>query len=280
MKHILLPTDFSVNSTNALIYALALAKSFHTDITIFHVFRADEPPLNHPYSTPSLGNLNLNKAIEFTIKESVFDLIYHIDPGFFTSDRIFYKAGAGDPVAEIHKEVSGGEFDLVILGTKGSNYRSEERMGSVTARLLEKCSVPVLAIPQDAKYQKISTLGLLDDLGRLDKKDIELLENFRKYFNARLVMAHLSSGEEVMAEYQAKNYRESILKLADFSEFELKMLLIEDVFDAIESFVTDVSPDILIVLGHNSPLVKSVFKSDTTRELTFHIHTPLLVITH
>jgi nucleotide-binding universal stress UspA family protein len=52
----------------------------------------------------------------------------------------------GDPAAEIARLAETGRFDLVVMGSHGHGSLARIALGSVTTKVLAKCSRPVLIV--------------------------------------------------------------------------------------------------------------------------------------
>jgi len=278
MKHILFPTDFSLNSTNALVYALQFANAIKSKITLFHAFNQNEPPLHESFSTQKLSGKKLTEAIEFTIKESLFEVIHHVNANTFTNKSIHYKAGAGNPVAEIMKEIATRQYDCVMMGARGIRPKAEQLLGSVSATLIQTSNIPVLVIPPEAHFEPVKHMALIDDLGLLTSKSIEFLAVFDQYFHPKLSLIHMATDEKSMESFRMNNYHNTILKLNRFHDVELKLLQNSKVEDGVNEFVNNNSTDLIFVLNHKGILIHTAFGKTRGRDLTFQTKIPVFTI--
>ena len=53
----------------------------------------------------------------------------------------------GNPAEVIASTAESGGFDMVIMGTQGTNALKRLVMGSVVTRVMAECKVPVLLVP-------------------------------------------------------------------------------------------------------------------------------------
>ena len=138
-KKILAATDASSYSVRAATLAIELALKFHAEVLLMHVI--DYPA---SFRGPHLNSQN------FLISE---EQIQKIEKHIMERTRrgidiknvpLRKKTVAGNTAEEIIKESAAGEFDLVILGTRGHSPMSGALIGSVTQNVLARVSCPVL----------------------------------------------------------------------------------------------------------------------------------------
>ena len=75
MKTILLPTDFSPAATNAMNYAVAMAKEINASIILFHVYQIPVTITEVPVQMINIEELRKNSA---THLQSLKEKIQHI----------------------------------------------------------------------------------------------------------------------------------------------------------------------------------------------------------
>ena len=135
-KRILVPTDGSDASRNALIKALELAKKFNSEVELFHVTPTLEV-YNVGYSlliTPD----QIKKNSEFVLETTLRDIDIENVP-------LLKKYTSGYPASSILDEMK-REFDLVVMGTRGHGVFAGAVLGSVTQRVLAHAQCPVLIV--------------------------------------------------------------------------------------------------------------------------------------
>ena len=65
---------------------------------------------------------------------------------------------------------------LVIMGTRGSNKKNSDLIGSVTAEIVDRAKVPVLALPEDTTMHSLVDVQNMVYATSFDKKDFIALE--------------------------------------------------------------------------------------------------------
>ncbi len=138
---ILVATDGSDTSLNALKYAVELSGNMSADHTITLISAHDDAALRH--------------ASQVVGKEQVEDYLRDqcekdLEPArkLLDSARIKYSNAivTGHVSEEIVKFADSGKYDLIVLGSKGRSALGDLLIGSVAQRVLHTAKQPVLLV--------------------------------------------------------------------------------------------------------------------------------------
>jgi universal stress protein A len=143
LHHILVATDFSDYSKEAIDYAVHLAKCFGADLHLLHVF---EPPLlvASGVSTRSRPQTRLwIRNLRQELANNLDKLAQEIRAQGAKVDPIMRE---GTPYIEIPKAVEQVAADLIVLGTHGRTGIVHVLMGSVAEHVVRKSPCPVLTV--------------------------------------------------------------------------------------------------------------------------------------
>ena len=141
--HILVATDFSVDSNSALAYALALAKTIPATVHVVHV--VDNPLAAGIWSsevyTSEITGLQINLVRD--AEKQLRDALRAIDrPGV----KITSEVRTGRPAATIVECARDHASDLVVVGSHGRTGLAHLVMGSVAEHVVRHAPCPVLVI--------------------------------------------------------------------------------------------------------------------------------------
>lgn len=273
MKKILLPTDFTATSENALIYALEMAKLFKAKLVLLHTF---EIPIVDNQAMP-LNYAVIYESIELSNFEQFKQLMprYHkiAEERNLGAIEMQHIVMDGDLLVSIKKVIEQENIDLVVMGTKGANTWVDAFLGTNTGAVLSSVSVPVLSVPQGAKFQKIQTIAFTT---RFRKKDIEALVKvlvFAKKMQAKVKCLYVKTAHSDVTETTIKRW-ESHFE----DETNLKIFIIpsEEVQETIEDFIVNQDIDMLAMLTYKRNFFLKLFTNTTTQQLSYHLNTPIL----
>jgi nucleotide-binding universal stress UspA family protein len=142
LHRILVPTDFSKHSENALAYAAAFAEKFDADLYLLHVVQdlalfVPEAITNAPPLTPPLEQLTV------AVREAMDRLIEGHQLRGFT---VHAEVREGSPFYEIIRFAREQDVDLIIMGTHGRAGLVHVLLGSVAEKVVRKAPCPVLTV--------------------------------------------------------------------------------------------------------------------------------------
>jgi nucleotide-binding universal stress UspA family protein len=139
-ERILCPVDFSVYSDLAMKYATALARECDASLVVYH-------------SVPDLDQVsnyvegNFIQTVTETLLASGKDKLQEYTSRLIPKDVAFKQIVGTGSAAERILQISSKEgVDLIVMGTHGYSGFDQYLIGSVTNRVLHKCTVPLLAV--------------------------------------------------------------------------------------------------------------------------------------
>ena len=142
IKTILVPTDFSEPSADALGYAKNLAGVLGASIHLLHVV---QDPLAEPWGLESYGPMppDIFRQIKARAQEE-------LEKSLSEADRKTYNATLvtteGAPFSQIIEYAKMHPVDLIVMGTHGRGALAHAILGSVAERVVRFAPCPVLTV--------------------------------------------------------------------------------------------------------------------------------------
>ena len=142
LRRILVPTDYSKSSQNALTYAAAFAEKFGAELYLLHVVQdlalfIPEAVSVAPPVTPPIEQMTA------AVREGLQRVVRENDLGRFT---VHCEVREGTPFYEIIQFAKDTAIDLIIMGTHGRSGLAHVLLGSVTEKVVRKAPCPVLTV--------------------------------------------------------------------------------------------------------------------------------------
>jgi len=149
MSKIVVPIDFSETSTNALRYAIDLFKSPSLEIIVLHAYGVQ--------STSALLMKNIDRVLEKDAKQKMEDLIETIKVEFPSIEirPLFSKNSAVSTIVALGDS---GDYDFIVMGTKGASGLKEVFMGSVAGGVISRTRAPVIVVPDGYGFHKLDEI--------------------------------------------------------------------------------------------------------------------------
>jgi nucleotide-binding universal stress UspA family protein len=138
ITRILVPTDFSAHSRQALKYACAIAERFSSELHLLNVVQ----PL--ALSTPYVGALP--DELMYPVPAARQELDKLEAPGLEQAASVERAVRTGTPFVEIVRYAREKNIDLIVMGTHGHGGLVHALLGSVAEKVVRKAGCPVLTV--------------------------------------------------------------------------------------------------------------------------------------
>ena len=120
MKKILIPTDFSENAWNAIVYSLQL---FKDETCTFHLLNTYTPIIfQYDYTTVSSSQYKLVDTMKKVSETKLKEVLKRIQNQFNNPKHHFLSSSAFNTLPlEINELSSDNTIDMIVMGTKGAS---------------------------------------------------------------------------------------------------------------------------------------------------------------
>jgi nucleotide-binding universal stress UspA family protein len=266
---ILILTDFSPLSSVAIRYAAKISHKLDAEYTIANVVRLDGLPKTN------MRMKSIEKSMIEASNQEGESLVNELRKEANVGARITFKAIKGHTVADVVKRyVQKNPTELVVMGSQGAGSLKKFRLGGTAVSVIETCPVPVLTIPKWATFKNFGTVVYASDLKNI-QKELDTIVPFARIFNSTLHMVHVlpAMDKEVEA---LKNETEKLIAKADYSKLTFKLILDENVPEAIDGFIKQSKADLLTTFTHELTLYEKLFGLSVTRTIAYQANIPLL----
>lgn len=287
IRRILVPVDFTVHSENAAQYALHIAGQLKSDIKLVNAYL---DPMGTPqaYLESYTYQLNIDSVIREVEQEThksleaiVNRLKKSLKEQGIKGVGISFDLFKGAAVDVILSEIEDYKPGMIIIGSRGNELEGIRTFGSVTGHLIQKSSVPVLAVPKDFDSKHFKSPKRVLYATNFDDTDFAALRRlvaFVKPFNAKIYCVHAALEESnLIDEVQLRKMRQYLYDSMGNYNIECGLLETMDIQTGIEDFIEDQNIDVLAVTTRKRNMLTRMFKRSLTRKFLFHSHIPLLV---
>jgi len=275
MKNILLPTDFSANSLNAINYALELFKNSEIDFFVLNVqkvsgYTTSELMTSNPSSSVYEGVLEDNKLkIENLVKKLTLEN---------ASEKFNFKALLDYDVLtdSVRQAVKLHEIDLIIMGTNGATGAKEVIFGSNTLKVIRNVDCPLLVVPEGYSFQNIKSVLFTNNttvkISFAGLKPLKsILRKFKPVINILKITEENAPIQDVNSDFSIENA---------LYEFELKYYEIKDVplLSAIKTFQQLIPIDLHALFIENEGFIDRLIFGSATSAISYSSEKPLLIM--
>jgi len=276
MKKILLPTDFSENSWNAIKYALQL---FKNETCKFYLLNTYTPAVYHAeYVLVEPAQLGVIDIVRDGVLENLENLKTRIIKKFKTPTNNIEVIGAFNTlIAEIIEIVDQKKIDYVVMGTKGATGAKEILFGSNTVHVIKNIKCPILAIPDGFEFETPRDILFPTDYAIAYKlNQLKPLKDIMLLYNTRVNILHLTTNYNLSNKQKTnKSILENALKNVEHTFNEESDQTVEE---GITNFQLKKPVNMLVMINNKHSFFENLFFKSTINKIGFHLKIPFLVI--
>lgn len=277
MKTILIPTDFSENSQNAVKYALDYFADIPVDFYILHV---------------SLNNPSVKEQRSEVLSESSGEGVSQYNPSMQLESDIenykllsknsmhnFYPLHENEVLVEaIRSQIKQKEIDLLLMGTKGDSALCTGEMGSNTYEVITKVKCPIMVIPEHAYFNGIKNIAFATDYNSIYRnKVMSTLTEALYLHNAPLRVLHIKSKNAQLTASQIDNRGFLHYFLKD-TRHSFHLLEITNLESGIQNFVDTWEISMVAIAAKNLNFIQKLMLRPSIKTINYHTEVPFLVL--
>ncbi|WP_417882382.1 universal stress protein [Xanthomarina gelatinilytica] len=278
MKNVLLPTDFSENSWNAIKYAIDFHEGIDCNFFLLHVNRLSHVVLNDAPYLPTQDVIEdvytkpAKAQLRVMLKRVTAYKSQNKKHKFYTiSDYNFF-------VESIREHVEENNIDLIVMGTKGASGLKKVIIGSNTGDIITKVPCTTLVVPENATYKSIKEVAFPTDFSL--HYNINTLEPILKIVQknqAALRVVHISKKQTELNRDQIKN-KELLEDYFHANTHSFHFLTNKKVEAAVQCFVESRDIDMITMVAKNLNYFQQILFHSKVEEISYHINIPFLVL--
>lgn len=278
MKTLVVPTDFSSVSVNALNYAVDVAQAINAGLVLLHVYNVPvsftEAPVA-PVTTVSLEEVK--RSSEERLEELKKNLVV------LTSGKIqiYTESRLGEPIEELEAICKSLDPMAVIMGSHGATGFERMIMGSTTLNAIKHIKCPVIVIPPGTTYHGIRRIGLACDFKNVvQSTPVEYIKNLVKEFGADLYVLNVQDKKDDDPDLEEPPAMDAVYLDSMLEEVRPNYVQLtgKNVVDTITSFAENNNLDLVMVIPKKHRFIDSLFHKSQSKELITHAHIPIVSI--
>lgn len=272
IKRIIVPTDFSACSINAVRYAAKMAKDI----------RADEVILTHAYNIPitygevAFGGIydDLSKEEDAQIEAEYQGLIKQVDELKLINYSYGYTHGMIDYI--LPTQCQEKNIDLIIMGTKGAHSFGEEIFGTNAHNIVKESAYPILIIPEKEKYISTQRIALASDYKFLDTSSLQALKDFNACFKSEIHIVHI--GDKPVLQKEATTSAKQFEQFFKNIPHHFHFILDENIEHGLQEYIKENDIQLLALVPRKHNFFERLFGKSESQKLIYHSELPILAL--
>ncbi len=237
MINILLPTDFSENSWNAMVYGINFFNTTEVHFHISHILDEDGTDEEEARRTAldklqaflnrlrKIANPKLHK-FSFSIKETSF-------------------------ICGLRTIIEDGNIHLIIMGTLGASLDQQSLVGKNTTAVISRIKCPILVVPEEATYKKPQNIAFPTDFYVTYKARIlRGLKFISNCHQSKLKVLYYAKKSEELTTSQMSN-RDFLKEQLSDIHHGFYYSINDSLEDAMQLFVKSKDVQLIMMMGKN-----------------------------
>ena len=273
MKGIIVGTDFSDSSINALMHATTIADKAKCDITLVWV--------KTPGASLGLMSDNLGEYVELAQKnlERIAEDHKTLMP---KGKKIITKILEGKVHQVLAKEALEMQADLVVLGAHGVSGEDEFFIGNNAYRSVMTVQCPVLTIRNHTQVSRALTdIVVPVDYSEESRQKFPVAVKFAKLFSAKIHVLGLYTSQQREVRQLVDAYLYTVDKFLKAKNIRYQMYKRES-FNATETtvnFAKEIDANLIVIMTEQSSDFSGIWLVSQDREMINNCFFPVLSVT-
>ncbi|WP_111683414.1 universal stress protein [Winogradskyella tangerina] len=279
MKRILLLTDFSENSINAMNYALKL---FYNDFCDFHVLNVQN---SLSYTSDDLMASRAGESLyEVLILENKTKLDRIVEQlKLNANERLHTFKAVVDYdlfIDAVNQNIEKENIEYVVMGTNGASNLREAIMGSNALKILRYVDCNTLVVPEGYKFRKPENIVLaLDTDDYADHKTVvdimELITKLGAFIN---VVRFVSTENNIQSKINLD--KELLLELINENKFTYKTVTNVPLSNVLVDEDLSKNADMITLVGQFKGFFERLFSDSSKTKISKNLILPLMIFHH
>ncbi|RMA66084.1 universal stress protein [Ulvibacter antarcticus] len=260
MKNILVPIGSSKSAVSNLQYAIDLAHEMEAYVYLISVFQ----------EVSKVGGLTkVNAIIKEDTQNRLDEVLAQVDKKDVTIIAHPIKGSFLESINRVSQHV---DIDLMVLSPRSNSIREEVYLGNVSGKLLKGTDIPILIVPEGAKFKQPASMLLAFKNGNFEKKKmLEPVRQFTKHFGTELHLLHVETPETTE---EMKEVSKKLTKLqTSYAKAENGTT-----YQAVLAHYHDHNADMLCVVRRKRGFFKKLWEKNVILKKEFYTDKPLLVL--
>lgn len=275
MKNILLPTDFTECSLNAIKYALDLFRGQACNFYLLSIHKAWD------YATEDLMAASSEESIYDSVikdnRQKLDQLIDELKKGVGDQAYMLRPVTGYDVFTDaINEAVELNEIDLIIMGTDGATGPKEIIFGSHSIRVIRKVNCPLLVIPLASSFVKLEKVLLALAAEKAFRQTAaNALLNLSGSYHPAIEVLRMISAEKAEAEVG----EEAAMRQA-FKDCEIELHKVSGVpfTEAVNSSVQVMNIDLVLLPVKREEFLERLIAGSEVSKIIYTTKVPILVV--
>ena len=280
MKRIIIPTDFSDISRNAIHYGFCMAQELNMQVTLIHVlelYKFAAGTSETEILSTILPPENI-REMEQTAERNFKKLIEEITRESGSPAQYDFKVITGQLVNEVLAEAETNETSLIIMGVASSQDLFTRFTEGTVSAVIKDAHCPVLIVPSQKRYNSIHKVVFATDFKKAELDAFHhvfhLLENAKPQFK----LLHFTTKQpvEFTTDLKMAGFRQLLAEKYKIDAVDSNINSHKSIVKGILESLSKEEVDLLVMIKGHESFFKSLFDTSRAEKITHYLKIPML----
>lgn len=267
MKKILVPTDFSAPSAEAIQFANEIALKGNGSIILFHSL---ELPTLYNNAMARSFEQNYMKELKANVNDSMTKLA-----GKWISKEVKtnFRTDFGGFNQALKRAASESGADVIVMGTKGASGLKEYAVGSNAEKVVRTSEVPVISVRKSVASIKNIVFPTSPDVSQ---ENITMrVKSLQEFFNAKIHILFVNTPAYFKKDGETRPALEKFAKRFMFKNFTLNTYSDTSEVEGIINFSSYIKADMVAMRTHGRTGFAHIATNSIAEDVLNHIKCPI-----
>ena len=277
MKKILVPTDYSPLSLNALDFALDLAKASGAEVDLIHFM---ETPIEAPTFEQQLGADYISDFYDSAAIRGHSNKLQDIAKSKTGGVKINTYVGGSGVVSGSEKYVKQNSVDLIVIGADDHMESNDEFDGDVAEKLMEFLALPVISMREHVDYVSLTdiVLGINLNAEKYPKKSVPLVKSVAESFGAKIHLTNILPSLAKASPAEKEDGLRDFAKEAGFTNYDVKAIEGKDQMEGLLLYADQIGAGLIATISEAKPGLMKFFRDSWATDMVKATDMPVLVL--
>lgn len=270
MKRILVPTDFSKYSEEALKVAAQIARKNNSEIILLHMLELPHQTSDIMGGGNSIPEIMFYKNKAINNLEKLMDIDYL--KGINVSEAIEFKKVTEGIIDASEKN----NVDLVVMGSHGTSGFNELLVGSNAEKIVRLSNIPVLVIKKEEEKFKTKNFVFASDFSKETRKPFKKMLEFAKIFDSNLFLVMICTPNNFKTTYESEKIMLDFIADFNIENYSSHIYNDTNIENGIVNFANSVDADLIGMCTHAKTGLAHFFNGSILEDLVNHSIKPII----
>lgn len=270
MKRILVPTDFSKYSEEALKVAAQIARKNNSEIILLHMLELPHQTTGIMGGGNSIPEIMFYKNKAISNLEKLMDIDYL--KGINISEAIEFKKIA-EGIIDASKK---NNVDLIVMGSHGTSGFNELLVGSNAEKIVRTSNIPVLVVKKEVQEFKARNFVFASDFSKETRKPFRKMLEFAKIFDSNLFLVMICTPNSFKTTHESEKIMRDFIANFNIKNYSSYIYNDTNIENGIVNFANSVDADLIGMCTHARTGLAHFFNGSILEDLVNHSVKPIL----